>query len=798
MDMNIPMSWLKDYTPIDCDIKTYVEAMTMSGSKVETYEEQGKEISNVVVGKILSVEKHPDADKLVVTKVDVGQEVIQVVTGAKNISVGDYIPVALNGATLPGGVKIKTGKLRGVESQGMMCSIQELGFTTQDYPEAAEDGIYIFQEEQPLGKDVKEIFGLNDVVVEYEITSNRPDCFSVIGIAREAAATFNLPFNYPEISVKESGGNISDYISIEIENKELCPRYAARVIKNVKIGPSPKWMRQRLLAAGVRPINNIVDITNYIMLEMGQPMHAFDLEKLDKKKIVVRNAKSGEKIMTLDGVERDIDESMLLITDGEQPLAVAGVMGGEETKITEETKDILFECANFNGANIRVTAKKLGLRTDASVKYSKGLDPENVLNALNRAAQLVEELGAGEVVSGIIDVYPGKREPKTIPYSVEKINGLLGTSLSEDEMIGYLTRLEFKVDKEAKTVTIPTFRPDIEGNADLAEEVARLYGYDKIDTTLETGTPTVGKKTYAQKMEYTVKEVMESQGFYEIMNYSFESPKVFDKLNIPENDPLRNVITISNPLGEDFSVMRTQTLNGMLTSLSTNYNRRNEEAYLYEIAKVYIPKSLPLTELPDERPKLTIGMYGKGDFYDLKGNVEVLFEKLGMDDKVEYSLKQDLPWMHPGRCASVSVGDKEIGYIGELHPTVAANYDIDTRVYVGVLDMPALLEEAQLEREYKPLPKYPAVTRDIAMLVKDEVLVKDIENIIKQRGGKILESYSLFDVYKGKQIQEGYKSVAYSIIFRASDRTLTEDEVNKAMKKILNGLETTLGAQLRG
>lgn len=796
--MNIPMSWLKDYAPVKCDIKTYIDAMTMSGSKVETYEELGKEITNVVVGKILSIDKHPDADKLVVTKVDIGQEVIQIVTGANNISVGDYIPVALNGSTLPGGIKIKTGKLRGIESQGMMCSIQELGFEPEDYPEAAEDGIYIFGEEQPLGKDVKDIFGLNDIVVEYEVTSNRSDCFSVLGIAREAAATFDLPFNYPKISVQESGGNVSDYMSVEIQNQELCPRYAARVIKNVKIEPSPKWMRQRLLASGVRPINNIVDITNYVMLEMGQPMHAFDLSKLDKRKIVVRNAKPGEKTMTLDGEGRNLDESMLLITDGEQPLAIAGVMGGEESKITEETKDILFESANFNGANIRITAKKLGLRTDASVKYSKGLDTENVLDALNRAAQLVEELGAGEVVSGIIDEYPGKREPRTIPYSVEKINGLLGTSISEDEIIKYLTRLEFKVDKEAKTVTIPTFRRDVEGNADLAEEVARLYGYDKIDTTLETGTPTVGKKSYSQKMEYIVKEVMEGQGFYEIMNYSFESPKVFDKLNISTDDELRNVITISNPLGEDFSVMRTQTLNGMLSSLSTNYNRRNEEAYLYEIGKVYIPKALPLTELPDERSKLTLGMYGKGDFYDLKGTVEVLFEKLGMDAKLEYNLKQDLAWMHPGRCASLSIGNKEIGYIGELHPSVAANYDIDARVYVGVIDMPSILEEANLDREYQPLPKYPAVARDIAMLVKDEILVKDIENVIKQRGGKILESYSLFDVYKGKQIQEGYKSVAYSITFRAPDRTLTEDEVNKSMKKILNGLETTLGAQLRG
>ena len=612
--MNIPMSWLKDYVSIDCDIKTFVDAMTMSGSNVENYLEQGKEIDKVVVGKILSIEKHPDADKLLVTKVDVGSEIIQIVTGASNIKEGDYIPVALNGSSLPGGIKIKTGKLRGIESQGMMCSIDELGLEKEDYPEAAEDGIYILSEEYPLGTDIKEVFGLNDIVVEYEITSNRSDCFSVIGIAREAAATFKLPFKYPEIKVKEIEGNASDFISIEIDNPDLCPRYAARIIKNVKIQPSPKWMKQRLIAAGVRPINNIVDITNYVMLEMGQPMHAFDYDKLKNKKILVRNAKAGEKIMTLDGEDRNLDESMLLITDGESPIAIGGVMGGEETKVTEETKTILFESANFNGANIRLTAKKLGLRSDASVKYSKGLDPNIVIDVLNRASQLVVELGAGEVVEGIVDAYPAKREPKTIPYSVEKINSLLGITLSEEEMIDYFSSLEFKVNKEAKTLTIPTFRPDIEGNADLAEEVARLYGYDKITTTLERGTPTVGKKTYSQKIEDIIKNTMEGQGFYEIMNYTFESPKVFDKLNISENDDLRKVITISNPLGEDFSIMRTQTLNGMLTSLSTNFNRRNEEALLYEVGKVYIAKELPLKELPEEKSKLTIGMYGELDF----------------------------------------------------------------------------------------------------------------------------------------------------------------------------------------
>ncbi len=796
--VNVPMSWMKEYAPVTCDIQTFIDGMTLSGSKVEAVEILGEQISNVVVGKILSIERHPDADKLVITQVDIGkEEPIQIVTGADNISVGDYIPTALHGATLPGGVKIKTGKLRGIESQGMMCSVQEMGFEPADFPEAPAHGIYIFPEAQSVGIDAKPLFGLDDAVVEYEITSNRPDCFSVLGIAREAAATFDVPFGYPEIHVQETGEKVEEFISVEIQNPKLCPRYAARIVKNVKIEPSPKWMRQRLLAVGIRPINNIVDITNYVMVEMGQPMHAFDITTVEEGKIIVRNAEEGESFITLDKVKRKLDASMMVIADGKKALAVAGVMGGENSMITETANTILFESANFHGANVRVTAKKLGLRTDASSKFEKGLDPNQVVDALNRAVQLVVELGAGEVVGGIVDCYPNKREPQKISYAPERVNNLLGTTISEKEMVALLEKLEIKVDTASKTATIPTFRPDVEREADLAEEVARLYGYDKIVPTLAVGTPTVGKKNDKQMMEDRIKEIMTAQGLSEAMTYSFESLKVFDKLMIPKDHALRDAIIIANPLGEDFSVMRTTTLGGMLQSLSTNYNRRNEEAGLFELAPIYLPKELPLVDLPDERMQLTVGMYGKIDYYDLKGIMEELFDGAGIASKIEYHKKTDLPWMHPGRCAAVTINGQYMGYLGELHPQVADHYDIGTKVYMAVLDLPVLIEASTMDRIYKPLPKYPAVSRDIAMLVKDEVLVKEIESIIKQRGGKILESFTLFDVYKGKQIEEGYKSVAYAITFRAEDRTLTDEDVNTTMKKILNGLEREVGAQLR-
>lgn len=797
--MNVPMSWLRAYTDVEASTADYIEDITLSGSKVETVTHLGEEISKVVTGKVLSIEKHPDADKLVVTKIDIGQEEpIQIVTGATNLYVGAVVPVALNGSTLPKGIKIKTGKLRGIESQGMMCSIGELNLTINDCPEAIEDGIYIFPENDlpPLGVDVKPLFGLDDDVVEYEITSNRPDCFSITGIAREAAATYNKPFRFPKIKVEEkAGGNVNDYISVEIKNPDLCPRYTCRVVKNIKIEPSPKWMRQRLSACGVRPINNFVDITNYVMLELGQPMHAFDISTIDGNKIIVRNANEGEKITTLDGNERQLDPSMLVISDINKAVAVAGVMGGENSMINPDAKAVLFESANFSGSNVRITAKKLGMRTDASALYEKNLDPNLAEIALERAVQLVEELGAGEVVKGVVDCYPKKRDEWKVNYSAKSINALLGTDISEETMIELWNRIGVKA--ADGVATIPTFRPDLLLEADLAEEVARLYGYDKIETTLAAGTPTVGKKSYSQHIEDIISNTLSGMGLCEAMTYSFESPKVFNKLRVPENSDLRKAVVISNPLGEDFSMMRTIPLNGILQSLSVNYNRRNEEAMLFELSRIYIPKVLPVTELPEERDQLVIGIYGKYDFYDLKGMIEELLKVMGIYNKVKFETESELEWMHPGRTAKLTIDNVNLGYIGEIHPQVADNYEIGSKVYVAVIDMPMLIENADLERTYKPLPKFPAVTRDIAMLVKDEVVVRAIEDIIKQRGGKLVEAVNLFDVYKGKQIEEGYKSVAYSIVYRAADHTLTEEEVASSMKKILNGLERELGAKLR-
>ena len=808
--MNVPMSWLKQYVDIDVDTKTFVDGMTMSGSKVEGVEESGKEITKVVAGKIVSVEQHPDADRLRVMQVDIGaKENLQIVTAAANVQLGDVVPVALDGANLAGGLKIKTGKLRGVVSEGMFCSVEELGFAEEDIEDAPHDGVYVFLKDIPaLGSDVKPYFGLGEEVVEYEITSNRADCFSILGIAREAAATFNKPFNFPEIKVEEAGGNAEEMASVTIHNDKLCPRYAARIIKNVKVGPSPKWLKERLTSAGLRPINNIVDITNYMLLEFGQPMHAFDYDKIAGHAIHVRNAKAGEKFTTLFGDEVELDESMLVIADNEKALALGGVMGGDNSKVTEETKTILFECANFNGYNIRLTSKKLGLSSDSSKKYTKGLDPNNITLALERAAQLINMTGAGEVVTGKIDVYPRKREALTIPYDVEWINQFLGTDISEEEMLAIFKKLEFLPHAESKTVTIPTFRSDVTMMADLAEEVARMYGYDKIVPTLERAKPTIGHKTFEQKVCDEIAEVMAMYGVYGAMTYSFESPKVFDKLCVKEDSKLRDVMKITNPLGEDFSIMRTTTLNGILTSLALNYNRRNSQAALYEIGKIYIkpeeigtpstdPKYLGENELPQEIKKITIGQYGKDvDFFTMKGLVETLMEALHVE-KFEFTRNSELEYMHPGRTANLIINGMEAGFFGEIHPQVAKNYNMDTNTYMAELDLAAILAGINKNLSFTPLPKYPATTRDIAMLVTAETLVGDLEKVIKQRGGKILESVELFDVYQGEQIEKGMKSVAYKLVFRDNARTLEDEDVQKVMKKILNGLEMNCGAKLR-
>ncbi len=795
--MNLPMSWIKDYVDIDCDVNTFCDEMTLSGSKVESIENKGKDITKVVVAKVLEIEKHPDADKLVVVKADIGQnEPIQIVTGATNLFVGAYVPAALDGATLAEGLKIKKSKLRGVESNGMFCSVEELGYTRSDYPEAPENGIYIFDKEYPLGSCVKEILQIDEDVVEFEITSNRPDCFSIVGLAREAAATFRKPFNMPKIEIVEEEKSMNNMINIEIKNYDICPRYTCRIIEDVKIEPSPQWLRHRLTSAGIRPINNIVDITNYVMLELGQPMHAYNYDKIEGKKLIVRNANKGEKLTTLDGIEREFDETVLIIQDENKVIDLAGIMGGENSMVTDDTKTILLESANFNGTHIRLTSKKLGLRTDASSKYEKGLDPNLSVLALDRACQLINMLKCGKVLKGHLDFYPQKRESWTVSYDSDRINKLLGTSLSEKEIIDILALVE--VEADGKVAKIPTFRPDLETEADIAEEVARFYGYNNIEATLSTGTPTVGKKTYKQIIIDKITNTMISCGLSQALNYSFESPKVFDRLNIEKNSTLRNTVNISNPLGEDFSIMRTSTLNGMLTSISTNYNRRNKEAHLFEIGKVYLPKELPLKELPVEREVLTIAMYGNVDFYDAKGAFENIFNELGMVNKVEYSPLETLSYMHPGRTAIITdEKNDEIGYVGEIHPQIASNYEIETKVYFGVLYIDKLVELANFDISYKSLPKFPTMQRDIAMLVKDEINVKEIEKIIKAKGGKLLESVKLFDVYKGEQIEKGYKSVAYSILFRSNEKTLTDEEVNSPMKKILKELEEKLQAQLR-
>ncbi|MBR6148569.1 MAG: phenylalanine--tRNA ligase subunit beta [Lachnospiraceae bacterium] len=805
--MNTALSWIKAYVPeLECSGQEYLDALTLSGTKVETYECLDKNLKDIYVGQILSIERHPDADKLIICQVDLGDKKLQIVTGASNVKVGDKVPVVIDGGKVAGGhdggplpedgIVIKNGKLRGVDSFGMMCSIEELGSDRNMYPEAPENGIYIFPEDTPVGADAIELLGLHDVVFEYEITSNRVDCYSVLGIAREAAATFDKPFVAPEVNVKECDDKIEDYISVEVKDKDLCPRFCARVVKNIKIEPSPKWMQRRLAASGIRPINNLVDITNYVMEEYGQPMHAYDLDKIEGNKIIVKRASEGDTFMTLDGQERKLDGEMLMINDAVKPIGIAGIMGGENSKITDDVKTVCFEAATFNGANIRKSAKRLGLRTDASGKFEKGLDPRNALDAINRACALIQELGCGEVVSGVVDVCEPLKELNKIKFRPDRINELLGTDIDADTMLKIFKKLELVYDEAANEIIIPSFRQDLEGIADLAEEVARFYGYDKIPSTLPSGEATTGKLPFKLRVEAIARQVAQYCGFSQGMCYSFESPRVFDKLLLDSDDPARNAIVISNPLGEDFSIMRTISLNGMLTSLSTNYNRRNTNVRLYEMGNIYIADKLPLESLPDERMQFTLGAYGDIDFFGMKGVVEEFFEAIGICGKIEYDPKAGKNFLHPGRQALISYKGSVLGYLGEVHPAVADNYELGTKTYIAVIDMPNVLPFASFDRKYVGLAKYPAVSRDISMVVPKEIMVGQIEAMITQRGGKILESLSLFDIYEGSQIKDGYKSVAYNITFRAKDRTLNEDDINGAMKKILNGLES-LGIELR-
>lgn len=804
--MNTSLSWIKAYVPdLEVDAQEYTDAMTLSGTKVEGFERLDEDLEKIIIGQIESIESHPDADKLIICQVNVGTETVQIVTGAPNVKAGDKIPVVLDGGRVAGGhdgkktkggVKITKGKLRGIESCGMMCSIEELGSTREMYPESPEYGIYIFPEDAKVGESAVHALDLDDVVFEYEITSNRVDCYSVIGIAREAAATFNKKFVPPVITKTGNDEDVNDYIKVTIKDTELCPRYCARVVKNIKIAPSPIWMQRRLAANGIRPINNIVDITNYVMEEYGQPMHAYDYDTIANQEIIVRRATAGEKFVTLDGQERTMDESVLMICDGEKAVGIAGIMGGENSMITDNVKTMLFEAACFDGTNIRLSSKKVGLRTDASGKFEKGLDPNNAQAAIDRACQLVEELGAGEVVGGMTDVYGKKKNPVRIGFEPEKINALLGTDISKEDMLGYFEKIGLEYDEAANEIIAPTFRHDLFRMADLAEEVARFYGYDNIPTTLPKGEATTGKLPFKLRIEEVARDIAEFCGFSQGMTYSFESPKVFDKLLLPEDSEYRKAITISNPLGEDFSIMRTISLNGMLTSLAFNYNHRNKNVRLYELGNVYLPAELPLKELPDERMQFTLGMYGDGDFYTMKGVIEEFFEKIGLHEKETYDPKSGKPFLHPGRQANIIYNGKVAGYLGEVHPEVADHYDIGDRAYVAVLDMPLLVEMATFDRKFEGIAKFPAVNRDLSMVVPKEILAGQIEAMIAQRGGKILESYQLFDIYEGSQIKEGFKSIAYSITFRAKDKTLEEAEVSAAMKKILNGLES-MGIELR-
>ena len=809
--MRTSLKWIKDLVPgiEDLTPQEYLDAMTLSGSKGEYYVELDKNLENIVIGQILKIEKHPDADKLVICQVNVGQEEpVQIVTGAPNVFEGAVVPVVLAGGKVAGGhdgstppeegIKIKKGKLRGVPSNGMMCSIEELGSSRDMYPDAPENGIYIFKNRDDIkpGDDAVKALGLDDAVIEYEITSNRVDCFSILGIAREAAVTFGKPFCPPVVEPTGNDEDVNDFISVEVNDTELCPRYTARVVKNIKVGPSPEWMQRRLAAQGIRPINNIVDITNYVMEEYGQPMHAYDLSTIAGQKIIVRRAEDNEKFVTLDGQERTLDSSMLMICDAEKPVGIAGIMGGENSMITDDVDAILFEAACFDGTNIRLSGKKLGMRTDAQSKFEKGLDPNNASAAIDRACQLIEALGCGEVVGGMVDVYGKVKEPHEIPFQPERINRLLGTDLSAEQMLGYFKSLELEYDADRNVMIIPTFRQDLLGTADLAEEVARFYGYSNIPSTLPSGESTSGKVSFKHRVEDVAKETAEFCGFSEGMTFSFESPKVFDKLRLDADDPLRQAITIANPQGEDYSIMKTTPLNGMLVSLARNFNRRNKDVKLYEMAKIYLPKSLPLTEYADERVQFTLGFYGEGDFFTMKGVVEEFLERAGMHDIVDYDPNAGKNFLHPGRQANIIYQGKVIGYMGEVHPEVCENYDMKTRAYIAVLDIPVITEMATFDRHFKGIAKHPAVNRDISMVVKKDILVGQIEKVIREKGGHHLESYHLFDIYEGSQIKPGYKSVAYSITFRANDRTLEEKDITAAMDKIIAGLED-LGIELR-
>lgn len=811
--MNTSLSWIKEMVPgLDCTPAEYMDAMTLSGTKAESAQYFDKNLDKIVVGRINKIERHPDADKLVICQVQIDEDgkEIQIVTGAPNAFEGAVVPVVLDGGRVacdhsgskPGeGFVIKAGKLRGVDSAGMMCSIDELGRDKTYYPEADEEGLYIFNKIEggstlKLGSDALIPLGLRDALVEYEVTSNRVDCFGIEGIAREAAATFRKEFKPPVIKETGNAEKAEDFISVEIKDNELCKRYVARVVKNVKIAPSPLWMQRKLSAAGIRPINNIVDITNYVMTELSQPMHAYDIDTIEERKIVVERAANGEKFTTLDGVERELDDTVLLIKDGKKAVGIAGIMGGENSKINEGLNTVLLEAACFDGTNIRLSSKKIGLRTDASGKFEKGLHPETALLAMNRACTLIEEIGAGEVVGGVVDVYPVKEGDREVEFDLDACNRLLGTNISLDEAREYFDRLCIKINDDLKSVVVPYFRQDLLRNADLAEELARFFGYDKIPTTLPSGESTAGGETFSMEIEGKARELAEQFGFCEGMTFSFESPKVFDRLLLPLDAKERETIEIKNPLGEDYSIMRTQIINGMLTSLGTNSARRNKNVRLYEISNIYLAKKLPLEDYPEERKQFCLGMYGEGDFFVLKGVIEEFLYKVGMKKLPSYNADAGKTFLHPGRQALIIYEDTVVGYFGEVHPLVQEAYGIAERTYVANIDLSVICKKANFTVKYEGIAKFPSVVRDISLVMDKSLTAGEIEKIIRSESGAILESLELFDIYEGERIGADKKSMAYSITFRNKEKTLEESEISAVMEKILKGLQA-IGAVLR-
>lgn len=796
--MLLPVKWLRDYIETKDEARTLADGLTDSGSHVESIIGLNKGIENIIVGHILNIEKHPDADKLVICKIDIGTEVLQIVTGATNVREGDYIPVAVIGSKLPGDITIEKTNFRGVDSYGMLCSLQELGFSDNVISKEMKDGIFILEKEYPLGKSLVDIMGLDDSVIELEITPNRPDCLSIIGMAREAAATFNKELKEPKITIKNEVDKIEDYInSIEVES-DNCNRYYARVIKDVKIGRSPMWIQVRLMEAGIRPINNIVDITNFVMIEYGQPLHAFDLEKLNDKKIIVRQAKDGETILTLDETERKLDSSNLVIGDGENPIAIAGVIGGFDTEVTKDTKNVLIEGANFNSKSVRLTSKKLNLRSEASTRFEKGIDINLSQVAADRVCQLIEEIGAGTIVKGNIDIYKEIKEEKTINVRPSRVNKMLGTEISVEDMVGYLNGLGLtsKLVEGLIQVKVPSFRLDIELEIDLIEEIGRLYGFHNIVSKPLVGVLTRGEKPLGKRIEDRTKAILQGLGLNEVMSYSFISPKAYDKINLPEDSPIRKYIKLINPLGEDYSVMRTTLIPNMLELLSRNYNRGVSASYLYEIGNIFIAKELPVVQLPDEKKVLSFGIYGKKDFYYLKEVIDKTLNRLGIKD-IEYIREENNPIFHPGRTAKILCNGEELGIIGEIHIDIAENYNIKDRVYIGQLDFDKIIELTNLETKYKALPKYPSMARDLAVVVSENVLVGDIQKVIAKHGEGLIEKIELFDIYTGSQIEENMKSIAFSIIYRSHDRTLKDDEVNNIQNSIIKDLEDTFKAKLR-